>query len=59
MLLEEIEAIPYSLPFREPYVTARGELTERSLLLVRIRGEGVEGLGETAALSLRGGARRN
>ncbi len=55
MLLEEIEAIPYSLPFREPYVTARGELTERSLLLVRIRGEGVEGLGETAALSLRGG----
>ena len=55
MLLEEIEVIPYSLPFREPYVTARGELRERRLLLVRIRGEGVEGLGETAALSLRGG----
>src|SRR3954447_7213246 len=56
MQLEELEVIPYSLPFREPYVTARGELTERKLILVRIRGEGLEGLGETAALSLRGGA---
>ena len=55
MLLEEIEVIPYSLPFREPYVTARGEISERKLVLVRIRGEGLEGLGETAALSLRGG----
>lgn len=55
MQLEELEVIPYSLPFREPYVTARGELTERRLILVRIRGEGLEGLGETAALSLRGG----
>jgi L-alanine-DL-glutamate epimerase-like enolase superfamily enzyme len=55
VLLEEIDVVPYSLPFREPYVTARGELTERKLLLVRIRGEGREGLGETAALSLRGG----
>jgi L-alanine-DL-glutamate epimerase-like enolase superfamily enzyme len=53
--LEEIEVIPYSLPFREPYITARGELHERNLLLVRIRGEGLEGLGETASLSLRGG----
>jgi L-alanine-DL-glutamate epimerase-like enolase superfamily enzyme len=56
MQLEELEVIPYSLPFREPYVTARGELDERKLILVRIRGEGLEGLGETAALSLRGGA---
>lgn len=55
MRLEEIEVIPYSLPFREPYITARGELHERRLILVRIRGEGVEGWGETAALSLRGG----
>ncbi len=55
MQLEELEVIPYSLPFREPYVTARGELRERRLILVRIRGEGLEGLGETAALSLRGG----
>jgi L-alanine-DL-glutamate epimerase-like enolase superfamily enzyme len=53
--LEEIEVIPYSLPFREPYVTARGELRERELILVRIRGEGLVGWGETAALSLRGG----
>ena len=55
MRLEEIEVIPYSLPFREPYITARGELHERELILVRIRGEGFEGWGETAALSLRGG----
>jgi L-alanine-DL-glutamate epimerase-like enolase superfamily enzyme len=55
MLLEAIEVIPYSLPFREPYITARGELHDRELILVRIRGEGLEGWGETAALSLRGG----
>ena len=55
MRLDGLEVIPYSLPFREPYVTARGELLERQLILVRIRGEGLEGLGETAALSLRGG----
>jgi L-alanine-DL-glutamate epimerase-like enolase superfamily enzyme len=55
VLLEEIEVIPYSLPFAEPYVTARGELRERRMILIRIRGEGLEGLGETAALSLRGG----
>ena len=55
MRLEEIEVITYSLPFREPYITARGELHERQLILVRIRGEGLEGWGETAALSLRGG----
>jgi L-alanine-DL-glutamate epimerase-like enolase superfamily enzyme len=57
MRLEELEVMPYSLPFREPYVTARGELTERNLILVRVRGEGLEGLGETAALALRGGIR--
>lgn len=56
MKLEALEAFPYSLPFREPYVTARGQLTERELLAIRIRGEGLEGWGETAALSLRGGA---
>ncbi len=55
MRLEALEAIPYSLPFREPYVTSRGELTERRLILVRVRADGLEGLGETAALSLRGG----
>lgn len=55
MRLEQLEAIPYSLPFREPYVTSRGELTDRRLILLRIRADGIEGLGETAALSLRGG----
>ena len=55
MRLEQIEVVPYSLPFREPYITARGELHERKLVLVRIRGEGLEGWGETASLSLRGG----
>ncbi|HYU15477.1 MAG TPA: enolase C-terminal domain-like protein [Candidatus Acidoferrum sp.] len=55
MRLEELEAIPYSLPFREPYVTSRGTLADRRLILLRIRADGLEGLGETAALSLRGG----
>ena len=55
MRLEALEVIPYSLPFAEPYLTARGELRERELLLVRIRADGLEGLGETAALSLRRG----
>ncbi|MDP9189056.1 MAG: hypothetical protein M3O25_07385, partial [Actinomycetota bacterium] len=56
MLLESLEAIPYTLPFREPYVTAKGQLLERELLLVRARAQGLVGWGETAALSLRGGA---
>jgi o-succinylbenzoate synthase len=51
-----IEVIPYALPFKEPYVTARGTLTQRELVLLRIRDEdGVEGLGEAVPLSLRGG----
>jgi L-Ala-D/L-Glu epimerase len=53
--LESLEAIPYSLPFRELYATASGQLRERELVLVRVRAEGLEGLGETASLSLRGG----
>jgi L-Ala-D/L-Glu epimerase len=56
MRLEQLDVIRYSLPFRDPYVTARGELRERQLILIRIRGEGLVGLGETASLSLRGGA---
>jgi L-alanine-DL-glutamate epimerase-like enolase superfamily enzyme len=55
VVLEDLEVIPYSLPFREPYVTARGELLSRELILVRIRADGLEGFGETTALSLRGG----
>jgi L-alanine-DL-glutamate epimerase-like enolase superfamily enzyme len=53
--LDDLEVIPYSLPFRELYVTVRGELLERQLLLIRIHGEGLEGLGETTSLALRGG----
>lgn len=55
MRLDRLDVVPYALPFREPYLTVRGELRERELLLVRARAEGLEGLGETAALSLRGG----
>src|SRR5262245_58055750 len=55
MQVEGLEVVPYALPFREPYVTARGRLTTRELLLVRLRADGIEGLGETTALSLRGG----
>ncbi len=51
-----IDVIPYALPFKEPYVTARGRLTRREMVLLRIRDEdGVEGLGEAVPLSLRGG----
>ena len=47
--------VPFSLRFREPYVTARGRLEERQLALLRLRAEGAEGLGEAAPLALRGG----
>jgi L-Ala-D/L-Glu epimerase len=51
-----VEVIPYWLPFKEPYVTARGRLTRREMVLLRIRDEdGFEGLGEAVPLSLRGG----
>jgi o-succinylbenzoate synthase len=51
-----IEVIPYALPFKEPYVTARGSLTQREMVLLRIRDDdGFEGLGEAVPLSLRGG----
>lgn len=57
MRLASVEVVPYALPFREPYVTARGTLTEREIVLLRIRDDdGVEGLGEAVPLSLRGGA---
>jgi hypothetical protein len=51
------EVVPYALPFREPYVTARGVLEQREMALLRLRDEeGLEGLGEAVPLSLRGGA---
>lgn len=56
MQLASVEVIPYALPFREPYVTARGVLRRREMVLLRLRDEdGVVGLGEAVPLSLRGG----
>jgi L-Ala-D/L-Glu epimerase len=50
------EVIPYGLEFREPYVSARGAIVRREMVLLRVRGEdGIEGLGEAVPLALRGG----
>ena len=55
--IASVEVIPYALPFREPYVTARGRLDRREMVLLRLRAEdGLVGLGEAVPLSLRGGA---
>jgi muconate cycloisomerase len=55
--LASVEVIPYALPFKEPYVTARGVLERREMVLLRLRdADGVVGLGEAVPLSLRGGA---
>jgi muconate cycloisomerase len=55
--LASVEVIPYALPFRRPYVTARGRLDRREMVLLRLRDEdGLVGLGEAVPLSLRGGA---
>jgi o-succinylbenzoate synthase len=54
--LASVEVIPYALPFREPYVTARGSLDRREMVLLRLRtDEGLVGLGEAVPLALRGG----
>jgi muconate cycloisomerase len=54
--LSSVEVIPYALPFKEPYVTARGVLERREMVLLRVRDEdGVVGLGEAVPLALRGG----
>ena len=53
--LERCEALLYAAPFREPYVTSVGTITSREMLLVRLRAEGLEGIGEIAPMSLRGG----
>lgn len=56
MRLSSVEVIPYALPFKEPYVTARGVLGRREMVLLRVRDEdGVIGLGEAVPLALRGG----
>jgi len=56
MRLSSVEVIPYALPFKQRYVTARGVLQQREMVLLRLRDEnGVVGLGEAVPLSLRGG----
>lgn len=56
MRIASLEVIPYALPFRRPYVTARGALQRREMVLLRLRDDdGVIGLGEAVPLSLRGG----
>lgn len=56
MRIVELEAIPLGLPFREPYVTARGTLERRETILLRLGTDaGPVGLGEAVPLSLRGG----
>jgi o-succinylbenzoate synthase len=57
MKIAAVEVIPYALPFRTPYVTARGRLDRREMVLLRLRSDdGLVGLGEAVPLSLRGGA---
>jgi o-succinylbenzoate synthase len=57
MRLASVEVIPYALPFKKPYVTARGRLEQREMVLLRLRSDdGLIGLGEAVPLSLRGGA---
>jgi o-succinylbenzoate synthase len=55
MRISAVDVIPYALRFERPYVTARGRLERREMALVRLRAEGLEGLGEAVPLSLRGG----
>jgi o-succinylbenzoate synthase len=58
MRIVELEAIPLALPFHEPYVTARGTLEHREMVLLRLGTDaGQVGLGEAVPLSLRGGER--
>jgi len=55
--IASVAVTPYALPFREPYVTARGSLSRREMVLLRLRSEdGLTGLGEAVPLALRGGA---
>jgi len=50
------QVVPYALPFRRPYVTARGRLDRREMVLLRVCDtDGHEGLGEAVPLALRGG----
>jgi len=56
MKIASVEVIPYALPFRAHYVTARGQLDRREMVLLRLRShDGLVGLGEAVPLSMRGG----
>jgi o-succinylbenzoate synthase len=56
MKIAEIQVVPYSLPFRQPYVTALGRIERREMVLLRLRSDdGLLGMGEAVPLSLRGG----
>jgi L-Ala-D/L-Glu epimerase len=55
MQVERAETVRYALPFRAPYVTARGVIEQREMVLLRLRTDtGPEGLGEAVPLALRG-----
>ena len=57
MRIERAEVIPYALRFREPYVTARGRIDRREMVLLRLTADdGTAGLGEAVPLALRGDA---
>ncbi len=54
--LRSARAIPRSLAFRRPYVTARGRLDHRETALLELEtADGTRGAGEAVPLSLRGG----
>jgi o-succinylbenzoate synthase len=56
MRIERGELVPFALPFVRPYVTARGSLERREMILVRLHtDEGPVGLGEAVPLAMRGG----
>jgi o-succinylbenzoate synthase len=56
MKIVDVEVIPYALPFKAPYVTARGRIDRREMVLLRLRSDdGLLGLGEAVPLTLRGG----
>jgi o-succinylbenzoate synthase len=57
MKIAAVEVVPYALPFRKPYVTARGRIDRREMVLLRLHStDGLVGLGEAVPLSLRGGS---
>ncbi|TVP48251.1 MAG: o-succinylbenzoate synthase [Gemmatimonadales bacterium] len=49
MKIDSVELREIRLPLREPFVTSSGRWHIRSILLVRVRGEGLEGWGECVA----------